>query len=144
MRFIIPAVPVAQPRQRFAKRGNFVSAYIPKSDPIHDFKATVRMVVSELYKDAPLDCPLAVVLEFVFPRPSTMRWKRRAMPRAWRPHKPDGDNLVKAVWDSLNGLLWQDDALIVDVRARKFIASGDEQPHVVIEVHKLQTEGATN
>lgn len=36
--------------------------------------------------------------------------------------KPDVDNLTKALFDCLNGVIWVDDALVVDYHVRKIFA----------------------
>jgi Holliday junction resolvase RusA-like endonuclease len=48
--------------------------------------------------------------------------------------KPDADNLLKAVADSLQGVVYADDAAIVDVRVVK---SSGEPPGLRIEVEAL-------
>lgn len=57
--------------------------------------------------------------------------------------KPDADNVVKAIFDGLNGVLWRDDVLVVDLRVRKRYAA---TPCVRVEVWALdepvQTEMA--
>lgn len=73
-----------------------------------------------------------------------MIWKKKEMPRVWRPKKPDKDNLEKAVLDALTGLAWVDDAQISDGRIRKFTASGNERPHAVITLTELEDEDAAS
>ena len=135
IRFRVPAVPVAQPRPRATVRGSHAGVYTPKG-PIDAFKASVRLAASEAYRGAPLDCPLGVSLTFVFPRTKSQIWKRKPMPRLWHAKKPDRDNLDKAVMDSLTGLIWVDDAQVCDGRIQKVIASGDEQPHVMVFIYR--------
>ncbi len=130
----VPAVPIAQPRQRTRIVGKYAHNYTPSKHPVQDFKATVRLAARVAYDGAPMDGPLSVKLTFVMPRPSNLIWKTRAMPRVPHAKKPDADNLAKSVFDSLNGLLWVDDSQLCDVGIVKWIASGDEQPHVLIEV----------
>lgn len=130
----IPAVPVAQPRQRHAVMGGSVRSYMLNTHPIAAFKASVRLAASQAYSGPPMDGPLIVSLVFVFPRPKGMVWKRREMPRAYKVGRPDADNLAKSVLDSLNGLLWIDDSQVVDLRVRKYVAAGDEAAHVEMDV----------
>jgi Holliday junction resolvase RusA-like endonuclease len=132
--FTIPTVPVAQPRQRHAVHGGHVRNYIPKDNPVWAFKAAAQVAVANAYQGAPLDHPLRVDLVFVMPRPKSMVWKRRPMPREPFGKKPDRDNLEKSLYDALNGLLWRDDSLICDGRVQKVYAAGDEQPHVEVVV----------
>lgn len=143
---VIPAVPVAQPRPRASSFGGRVRVHevvsIKSADgsrkphPIAAFKATCRMAAQQAYSKEPLDGPLSVRLVFVMPRPTAMQWKTRPMPRLPHAKKPDVDNLAKSVFDALTGLLWLDDAQIAACSIEKWIAAGDEQPHVVVEVSK--------
>ena len=132
----IPAVPVAQPRQRHAVVGGSVRSYMPNTHPIAAFKASVRLAASQAYSGPPLAGPVFVSLVFVFPRPKGMVWKKRPMLREFKAGKPDLDNLAKAVLDSLNGLLWIDDSQVVDLRVRKYVAAGDEAAHVEMDVEE--------
>lgn len=69
-----------------------------------------------------------------------MFWKRRPMPRDWHGIKPDSDNCIKSLKDSLKGLVWADDSQVCDERIFKFVAAGDEQPHVDVMVETLSHE----
>jgi Holliday junction resolvase RusA-like endonuclease len=136
--FRVPAVPVAQPRQRLAVRGCHAVNYTPSKHPVQDFKASVRMA-AEGARVAPLDGPVLLTMEFVMPRPKSMVWKKRPMPRERHDKKPDWDNLAKSVCDALKGLAWRDDSQVSDAVVRKRIAAGDEAPHVVIAVGPADT-----
>lgn len=135
--FRVPAVPTAQPRTRATSIHGHARAYQPKGGAIATFKASVRYAASEAFSGAPIAGPLRVDVEFVFPRTKGQIWKRRPMPRIPHAKKPDRDNLDKAVLDALTGLVWQDDAQVCDGRIQKWIASGDEQPHVSITITPL-------
>lgn len=133
----IPAVPVAQPRGRAVSIGGIASIYqAPRSHPIHAFKATCRMAAIAVFSDPPLEEPIAVSVVFLMPRPKYMRWRKRPMPRIPHTTATDIDNLLKAVFDSLNGVLWTDDRLIYAVEAQKLMAAGDESPHVELTVRR--------
>lgn len=136
IQFTIPTIPVAQPRQRHANMGGHIRNYIPTDHPVVAFKAAAQMAAAGAYQGEPLDHPLRVDLVFVMPRPKSMCWKRRPMPRAPFAKKPDRDNLEKSLYDALNGLLWRDDSLICDGRVQKVYAAGDEQPHVEIVIRE--------
>lgn len=140
--FIVPGIPVSQPRQRttvrFGKDGKaFAQNYTPKNDPVNAFKAACQLSASQVYSGPPLHGPLMLDLTFVLPRPQNMVWKTRPMPRVWHDKKPDRDNLQKSVMDALNKMVWADDSQICDGQVRKYIASGDEQPHTVIGITVL-------
>lgn len=144
--FKVNVVPKSQPRQRHSgrigknKAGKqivVVKNYTPKKAPVNAFKDVLRLFVRNEYKDKPLDVPLSLTLEFVFPRPKNKVWKNKPMPREPKPTKPDFDNLEKSVCDALNGILWRDDCLICENKTTKWIANGDESPHVFIMVEPL-------
>lgn len=132
---LIPAVPVAQPRCKAARIGGFTRVYTPKT--ADTFKALVALAASQVHKGAPLDGNLRAVIRFVFPRPKTKQYKNKPMPREYYQGKKDIDNLQKSVFDALNGILWIDDRQIVAIEASKTIASGEEQPHVLLKVEVL-------
>lgn len=138
IRFLVPAIPIAQPRPKAVAFNGRARVYeAAKSHPVHDFKASVREAARLAYCGAPLRGNLELSLLFVLPRPQSMVWKSKAMPRAPHTKKPDLDNLCKSPIDALLGRVWADDSIISSVHATKCIASGDEQPHVEIEVRVL-------
>lgn len=122
--FTVNAVPVAQPRGRasFSKSG----------------KPFVRSA-NESHKGPPLAEPLRMRIVFVMPRPEGKFWKSKPMPRY--PYavkgRHDWDNLGKGVCDALNKKLFADDGLIAYVIVEKWVAAGDEQAHVEIELAPL-------
>ena len=117
--------------------------YTPTTHPVTGFKATVRLAFQQAYQGPPLTGPLRCSLVFVLPRPKNMIWKKRPMPRAWHDKKPDRDNLDKAVMDALKGIAWIDDAQVCDGTIRKYIAAGDEQPHVEIILEQVDDNEAS-
>lgn len=141
IRIHVPAVPVAQPRQRhrLMKVGNktFSQNYTPRKHPVRAFKARVRLAAKEAGEIAVLTGPLRVDVTFIMPRPGRLVWKTRPMPRVPHTSTPDRDNLDKAVMDALSGLLWNDDAQVCQGTVEKWIAAGDEEPHVEIVVSEL-------
>lgn len=62
----------------------------------------------------PKETSVAIVLDFYLAKPASVP-KRRSRPCV----KPDLDKLVRAVFDAVTGIVFHDDAQIVDVTARK-------------------------
>jgi Holliday junction resolvase RusA-like endonuclease len=79
-----------------------------------DWKRTVTAQVLEVRPATPVDGPLTLWLRFYLPRP-------RTLPKKVRHHtkRPDLDNIVKAVKDALRGIVYRDDAQIIELLARK-------------------------
>lgn len=135
IRFTVPAIPVAQPRQRHSLFGGHVRNYTPTKHPVNAFKAAVQMAAATAFRGAPLAGPLRVDLVFVFPRPKAKCWKTRPMPREPHVGRPDVDNLFKSLADALTGAgLWRDDSQVCSSRIEKWVAAGDEQPHVEVVI----------
>ena len=137
IRFTIPGVPVAQPRQRHRviQSGGraFATNYTPSTHPVAAFKALTRLAASQVYSGSPLDCPLVMLVVFVFQRPASVR-KRDGTGRLPHTGRPDAENCLKAVQDALEGAVYRNDSLIYDVRAIKWKAAADEQPHTEVEI----------
>lgn len=133
--FTVPAVPVAQPRQRHrvvtSGGRTFAQNYTPAKSPVSEYKATLRLAASQAYQGPPLEGPLSVSLLFLFNAKS----KRARKPKATR---PDCDNLAKSTLDALNGLLFIDDGQVVKLAIEKWHADGTEQPHVLVSITSLE------
>ncbi|MTH95409.1 RusA family crossover junction endodeoxyribonuclease [Roseibium sp. RKSG952] len=79
----------------------------------------------------PLDGPLNAIIEVFLPVPVSWsaRQKREALDGRTLPvSRPDLDNYVKAVLDGLNGIVFEDDAQVVRIVARK---SYSDRPCVI-------------
>lgn len=109
-RYWINADPVPQGRPRF---GNGHAYEDRKS---RDFKRFVSAVVG-MRKEDPLEGPLCVTLKFHVARPKTVT-------RDYPTVRPDIDNYAKAILDACNGIVWDDDAQIVELRLSKRYADG--------------------
>jgi crossover junction endodeoxyribonuclease RusA len=77
----------------------------------------------------PLDEPLELSVIFYLPRPKTAT---RDFPAVM----PDLDKLIRAVGDSLSGLVYVDDSRIVSINAQKRYAD-DRGPGAVIRLNTL-------
>lgn len=145
LKFTVPTIPVAQPRQRhtIVKSGKrqFVSNYTPKKDPVNTFKAAVQLAFNQAYQGPVIDCPVRMDMLYVFPRPRNKIWKTKQMPSYPHTIKPDRDNVEKAACDALNELLYKDDSRVFSGDIIKMVASENEKPHVVIKVSLYETEG---
>lgn len=131
--YVIPGPAVPQGRPRLTTIGGHPRAYDPKKS--RDYKAYIQLCVKEQGEPAePFEGAISLMIT-----------EYRAIPKSWsqKKHKaavdgsvtpttkPDWDNIGKAVSDALNGIVWKDDAQIVDAYVRKFY---DNDPRVEIEV----------
>ena len=139
IKLTIPAVPVAQPRQRHAVIGGHIRNYTPSAHPVNAYKAAIMAAAAEAGIE-PLDGPISVDVRFYLPRPK--RLMRRKDPAGPIPHtaRPDVDNLWKSTADALSGLAWRDDSQVCRTRASKWYAEKDGVPRVEIEISEVAQE----
>ena len=74
------------------------------------------------------EAPVRVVLDFHLPRPKSLPKRVTAHTR-----KPDLDKLARGTIDALSGVLFKDDAQVVEIRARKVHAEGSALVHIRVE-----------
>jgi len=101
----------------------------------------VALAVQPLLPPAPLECPLAVELHLVLPRPKSLM--RRRDPDAEFPHVGAGDcdNFAKAILDALTQVgLWRDDRQVADLHVVKVYASKQGRTGCGLKVRSLEAQ----
>jgi Holliday junction resolvase RusA-like endonuclease len=123
--FMVKGDPKALKRHRTFRRGKFTGTY----DPSQGDKADFLALAHQHAPNKPIDSPIRLHLIFTFSRPKNhYRTNGLVKPQFLDEHhvkKPDVDNLIKFIADSLNGVFWRDDSLIYSVSAEKVYG---EQP----------------
>lgn len=121
--FTVPGNPVAQPRVKARKAGNFIQIYTPDKK-VKPYKEAIKLVATQaMVGRKPMEGPLSVAIFFYIDRPKSHTKKQRE--QDWHAQKPDLDNLAKAVLDALKDVTWSDDSQIAELRLRKQWAVGD-------------------
>lgn len=130
--FTVYGEPVAQGRPRAARIGGHVRMYDPhRSRAYKDF---VRLVASEHAPDRLLEGPVRLQVDVFRPIPKSFSKKKTEQAEAGelRPTtKPDVSNYQKLIEDALTGVIWRDDALIVECTIRKWYSV---RPRVEVQV----------
>ena len=133
--FEIPGSPIGQGRPKFSTINGHAKAYDPEKS--RNYKAYVRMLATQAMKETGferIDGPCAVLINAFFevPKSKSKRFREAALKGTERPtKKPDADNIVKAIQDALNGLVYKDDAYIVHLACQKFYS---DNPRVEVFV----------
>ena len=119
-----PISPVAASRPRVSKRGAYYTG------PYKLFRSEMSELVPIILGPTfiPLVGPLKVDVEFYCKHPKKTKL---LAPRA------DIDNYLKACFDSLNGLLWDDDTQIFQLYATKQWAPPTEEGYFLIGVEGM-------
>lgn len=83
-----------------------------------DWRARVAGAAQDAANGAPLlDGPVSLQLQFWLPKPASAPKRRRVWPTGAR--SGDVDKLSRCVLDALTGVLFRDDAQVVDLHASK-------------------------
>lgn len=130
---------VGKSRPRYSKRGEYVHTYTPKKTK--DFEDAIRFefIASNCEAMPVYDREIALKADILIgmPIPKSYSKKRQALCRdrfIAPSRKPDIDNIVKSVFDALNGYAFVDDVQIVRVTAEKVYA---EEPFVEVMIDEL-------
>lgn len=110
--FRFDILPVGKGRPRLAKTGH---AYTPAKT--RGYEDIIARLSREQYEGDPLTIPLSLGAVFTFATTERKKWG------LVKDTRPDLDNLVKAVTDPLNGIVWKDDAQIFSITATKVYGS---------------------
>lgn len=122
-KFTVPGEPIGKGRPRFSKQGNFVRTYTPEKTASYENLVKLEYERQCEKEPFPKDIPLFMKVDAFYSVPkSASRKKRAAMLGAkLRPNKkPDADNILKIIADSLNGIAYYDDSQIVSCEIHKY------------------------
>lgn len=146
--FFVPGEPVGKGRHRAVSRkrrdkstgkmGSYIAHITP--DKTEEYEQLVANTGCEAMRACQLfEGPVLVELYMGLSIPKSMSKKRKAQALGgllFPTKKPDMDNVIKAIFDGLNGVVWVDDVQVVDSVVRKRYA---EVPGVKVRVVPLFT-----
>lgn len=137
--FSMSGAPRGQGRPRTAVRGGFATIY--KDAKSRTYENSVKALATKnMAGRPPLTGALSVSMQFRMPIPkSAPKRQRLAMAAGEVPHvsKPDKSNLLKAIEDAFNGVVWVDDSQIVRGFQTKIYS---EEPGVTVRVEALEPQ----
>ena len=122
--FEILGSPIGQGRPKFSNINGHAKAYDPEKS--RNYKAYVRMLATQAMKENDFEmitgpCAIKIWAYFDVPKSKSKKFKEAALASKERPtKKPDADNIVKAILDALNGLMYKDDSCIVELSCVKY------------------------
>lgn len=134
VRFEIPGDPVAKARARATIIAGRARMYTPAKT--ENYEARVALFAQQAMDGrTPIEGAVALSVHASFPIPASWPKKRQAAAREGRElhtKKPDLDNVLKAIKDGLNGIVWKDDSQVAILReCRKGYS---DKPGVVVIV----------
>jgi len=119
--FIVYGEPVAKGRPRFSTRGKFPVAYTPQKTKTYESEVAM-MAKAAMGASEALEGPLEAYIYVTFPVPTSYSKKRtEACLKGFEQHtkKPDLDNVVKAICDGMDKIVFLSDAQITSIHATK-------------------------
>lgn len=134
MKITIPVEPISQLRPRATSRGGHARVYDPPK--VREYKESVKSYLQKFPLKKFENTELDVKLKFYLPIQKSISKKERELRLSHKKRpdkKPDIDNLQKSILDSLNGIVWDDDAKITHIEAWKFYS---EDPRTEIEIEE--------
>ncbi|MCM3452767.1 RusA family crossover junction endodeoxyribonuclease [Heyndrickxia oleronia] len=118
---------------RMTTRGKYIKA---NAQRYLMYKERIQWLARKQLKNkTPFAGPVEVRIWFNMPIPKS--WSKKKQNEAYGEYhtkKPDTDNLLKGVFDSLNKIAWQDDNQVAKVIATKIYA---EKSGIEIEIKQL-------
>ncbi|KVP48413.1 RusA family crossover junction endodeoxyribonuclease [Burkholderia ubonensis] len=139
--FVVPGKPVAKGRPRFARHGAHVRTFTPEAT--ERYENLVKMAARAAMRDTqPYEGPVRLIVNIGLPIPASWSAKRQDAAAAGAigaTKKPDWSNVAKSIEDGLNGIVYVDDAQIVDGSVSKRYT---RTPGVRVEVIELNLQPA--
>jgi Holliday junction resolvase RusA-like endonuclease len=134
--FVIPGPAIGKGRPKFARRGNFVTAYTPEKTA--SYENLVKLAAHRAMNGretiaVAVSCNILVEVE----TPASWSNKKRmsALSGALLPtSKPDLDNVAKGILDAMNDIVFKDDKQVVVLTVSKRYS---EQSRASVEVVAL-------
>lgn len=134
IKFVIPGEPQGKGRPQFSARNGKAFARTPEKTVIYE-----NLVRTEYNQQCPgvrfaddSQLSMRIVAFYSIPKSASKKRRQQMLSGMIRPtKKPDADNVLKVIADSLNTIAYRDDAQIVCTVVEKYYA---EQPKVEVEI----------
>ena len=139
MKLILNTEPKPQSRPRFARRGNFTTTYEDKD--MKAWRNHCQLLIANQYMGKPiLEGALRATVRFYI-KPPQYIFKAKKNQQALLDEiipvgkKPDIDNYEKALYDSMSGIVFQEDGQIALHDVGKFYSLN---PRIEVEVEEMR------
>lgn len=136
--FTVPGQPQGKGRPRVGKIGGHARMFTPAKTVAYEGLIAHAGQLA-MGGRALIEGPVSVVIDMRCQIPGS--WskskKAKALTGEIRPTtKPDQDNVIKAIFDGLNGVAWKDDVQVVEIASSKRYSP---MPGVYVEIKTLET-----
>ena len=119
--YLVEGNPIGKGRPKFARRGNFVSAYTPTKT--RDYESVIKDAAQKaMGSNELLETPVTVAIYITVPIPQSYSKKRSeaCLSGSEKPiKKPDIDNIAKCFLDAMNEIVYKDDTQVLTLHITK-------------------------
>ncbi len=136
--FTIPGKPEGKGRPRFSTRGKYVQTYTPGKTAAYE--ELVQLMWRQA-RSAKLTGNIWAFISAIFPIPKRTTKAQRAEMETGTvqyPHKPDADNIAKIILDALNGIAYDDDGQVTELRVSKYYGPVPRVNVTLVEADKAK------
>ncbi len=136
--FFVPGQPVGKGRPRAARRGSHIQLYTPEKTASYE-SLVATAAHGAMRGAAPITgaCHVEMDIRLAVPLSWSAKKRNQALEGLVFPtKKPDMDNVLKAVFDAINGIVWEDDVQAVYVQAVKRYSA---IPGVSVQVKSVES-----
>ncbi|MDR1240299.1 MAG: RusA family crossover junction endodeoxyribonuclease [Oscillospiraceae bacterium] len=137
IKFTILGEPFGKERPRFSVKGFKVFTYTPAKTSNYEktIRKEFREKVGVSFKEKiPLE--VKITAYYRIPKHTPKDWVRKMNARLILPtKKPDLDNVVKVIFDALNGVCYYDDVQVCKLNIEKFYST---DPRVEVEIEDME------
>jgi Holliday junction resolvase RusA-like endonuclease len=141
VQFTVFGTPVAKGRPRAFRSPTGIGMHTPAKTK--KYETSVKAAASEAMRGSiPFGRPVRLTLAIVLPIPKSWTKHRQTLARIGciaATNKPDADNVLKAIKDGMNEIVYEDDAQVVSMAIEKKYG---EVPHVAVFVEEIDKEAA--
>lgn len=134
---VIPGEPVGKARPRTVTVNGFVQTFTPKTTRDYEIKIK-KAYRQQSGKKYTKEFSLKVYIKAIcrIPKSYSKVKTEQAKNNQIRPiKKPDLDNIIKIILDGLNGVAYEDDCQVDEIRASKFYG---EEERIEIKVEEIK------
>lgn len=133
IRFVVPGQPQGKGRPRVGQIAGHARMFTPAKTVQYESFIALQAQIAMQHRDL-VEGPVAVRIFIAcqIPESKSKKWKADALAGLILPTtKPDKDNVIKAVFDALNGVVWKDDVQVCDLDSKKRYSA---HPRVEVEI----------
>ena len=141
--FVIPGTPMGKQRPKFSTVGRYVKAYTPAKTVNYENLVKLeyeRQCGDQRFAD---DAPIyaMVTAHYEIPKSTSKKKRSQMLTGEILPmKKPDADNILKVVFDSLNNIAYKDDAQIIYAQLQKKYSDTPNVSVILFDMGELEVK----